>query len=175
MNIKGELVVLRGIEPQDFEDIREMTNDAEQEHLIGGWSYPATKKHQEDWYQRILLDRNNVRFAIEYEGNFAGLVNLSDIDWKNRCAETSIRLTKKAPKRKGIGTDALKSLVDYAFNELNLHRVYATIIDNNDISKKLHQKCGYVVEGTQKDAIYKNGKYHDRSLMAIVRTKREEQ
>lgn len=169
MNIKGKKVVLRGIEPQDLEDIREMTNDAEQERLIGGWSYPATKKHQEDWYQRILSDRKNVRFAVEYDGRFVGLVNLIEIDWKNRCAETSIRLTNKAPKRKGVGTDALISLVDYAFNELNLHRLYATIIDNNEISKKLHQKCGYVFEGTQKDAIYKNGKYHDRILMALVR------
>lgn len=171
MNIKGEKVVLRGIEPQDLEDIRKMTNDAEQEHLIGGWSFPASKKHQEDWYQRILSDRANVRLAIDFEGKFVGLVNLTDIDWKNRCAETSIRLTSDTPKRKGIATDALTSLIDYAFNELNLHRVYAAIIDNNEISKNLHLKCGYTHEGIQKDAIYKNGRYHDRVLMAKIRSK----
>jgi hypothetical protein len=46
--------------------------------MIGGWSFPATKKHQEDWYQRILSDSMNNQFAIEYEGRFVGLVNLSE-------------------------------------------------------------------------------------------------
>lgn len=169
MNIKGERVVLRGIEPGDLEAIREMTNDSEQEQMIGGWSFPATKKHQEDWYQRILSDRMNNRFAIEYEERFVGLVNLSDIDWKNRCAETSIRLTLDSPKRQGIATDALNSLVNYAFNELNLHRVYATVLFNNTASINLHKKCGYTEEGVQHDAVYKNGMYHDRVLFAKLK------
>lgn len=169
MNIKGEKVVLRGIEPEDLEAIRQMTNDTEQEYLIGGWSLPTTKKHQEDWYLRILGDKQNNRFAIELDGVFVGLVNLTDIDWKNRCAETSIRLTKEAPRHEGIATDALTTLIRYAFKELNLHRVYATILENNIISQKLHEKCGYQIEGVEREAVYKNGTYHNRYLMALLK------
>ena len=63
MNIKGKKVMLRFIEPDDLEAIREMTNDPEQEHLIIGWSFPAAKKHQEDWYQRVLANRKLFRSA----------------------------------------------------------------------------------------------------------------
>lgn len=169
MNITGEQVLLRFIEPDDLEAIREMSNDADQEYMIGGWSFPAAKRHQEDWYQRILSDRNNMRFAIEYENSFVGLVTLTDIDWKNRKAESGIRLTLNAPKQKGIATDALNTMLKYAFQELNLERIYATVLEHNVASKKLHDKCGYVVEGTLRNSIYKRGSYHNVYVMGLLK------
>ena len=169
MNIKGNNVCLRFIEPEDLEAIREMSNDAEQEYMIGGWSLPAAKKHQEDWYQRILSDKNNIRFAIEFEGAFVGLVTLTDIDWKNRRAKSGIRLTLDAPKQ-GIATDALRSMLDYAFEELNLNRVCATVVEYNKASRKLHAKCGYHEEGLLRQSVYKRGKYHDELQLSILKS-----
>lgn len=174
MNIKGSKVTLRFIEPDDLEAIREMSNDAEQEYMIGGWSLPAAKKHQEDWYQRILSDKNNVRFAIDFEGTFVGLVTLTDIDWKNRRAKSGIRLTLKAPKKQGIATDALMSMLGYAFEELNIHRVYATIIEHNVISRKLHAKCGYKEEGLLRQSVYKRGEYHNELQLSVLKHEYEE-
>lgn len=174
MNIKGNKVVLRFIEPSDLEEIRNMTNDAEQEYMIGGWSFPAAKKHQEDWYQRILSDKNNIRFAIEFEGSFVGLVTLTDIDWKNRRAKSGIRLTLSAPKKQGIATDALMAMLGYAFEELDLRRIYATIIEHNMISRKLHAKCGYKEEGLLRQSVYKRGKYHNELQLSILKQEFEE-
>ncbi len=170
MNIKGNKVTLRFIEPDDLEAIREMSNDSEQEYMIGGWSLPAAKKHQEDWYQRILGDRNNIRFAIDYNGSFVGLVTLTDIDWKNRRAKSGIRLTLNAPKQQGIATDALVTMLGYAFDELNLHRVYATIIDHNQASRRLHAKCGYKEEGVLRQSVYKRGLYHDELQLSVLKS-----
>lgn len=170
MIIKGNSVTLRFIEPGDLEAIREMTNDANQEWMIGGWSYPAAKKHQEDWYQRILSDKNNIRLAIDYNGAFVGLVTLTDIDWKNRRAESGIRLTLDAPKQQGIATDALTALLRYAFNELNLNRVYATVVEHNIPSMKLHAKCGYTIEGTLRNSVYKRGEFHNEVIMGILKS-----
>lgn len=170
MNIKGNKVTLRFIEPDDLEAIREMSNDSEQEYMIGGWSLPAAKKHQEDWYQRILGDKNNIRFAIDYNGSFVGLVTLTDIDWKNRRAKSGIRLTLNAPKQQGIATDALVTMLGYAFDELNLHRVYATIIEHNLASRKLHAKCGYKEEGILRQSVYKRGLYHNELQLSVLRS-----
>lgn len=170
MIIKGNSVTLRFIEPGDLEAIREMTNDANQEWMIGGWSYPAAKKHQEDWYQRILSDKNNIRLAIDYNGAFVGLVTLTDIDWKNRRAESGIRLTLDAPRQQGIATDALTALLRYAFNELNLNRVYATVVEHNISSMKLHAKCGYTIEGTLRNSVYKRGEFHNEVIMGILKS-----
>ena len=169
MTIKGNNVTLRFIEPKDLESIREMTNDPEQAYMIGGWSFPAAVKHQEDWYQRVLSDKNNLRLSIDYEGEFVGLVTLTSIDWKNKRAESGIRLSLAAPKRKGIATDALNSILRYAFQELNLNRVYATVLDHNEASLRLHARCGYVVEGTLRKSVYKRGEYHDEIQLAILK------
>ena len=174
MNIKGQKVVLRSIEPKDLEAIREMTNDTEQEYLIGGWSLPTAVRHQKEWYQRILVDRNNIRFAIECDDSFVGLVTLTDIDWKNRRAKSGIRLTLDAPKQEGIATDALMAMLNYAFKELNLHRVYATIIEHNTPSRKLHAKCGFKEEGLLSQSIYKRGEYHNELQLSILKTEFQE-
>lgn len=174
MNIKGNKITLRFIEPDDLEAIREMSNDSEQEYMIGGWSLPAAKKHQEEWYQRILGDKNNIRFAIDYSGSFVGLVTLTDIDWKNRRAKSGIRLTLNAPKRQGIATDALITMLDYAFEELNLHRIYATIIEHNQASRKLHAKCGYREEGLLRQSVYKRGRYHNELQLSILKSEFKE-
>ena len=173
MIIKGNSVTLRFIEPGDLEAIREMTNDANQEWMIGGWSFPAAKKHQEDWYQRILSDKNNIRLAIDYKDKFAGLVTLTDIDWKNRRAESGIRLTLDAPKQQGLATDALTTLLRYAFNELNLNRVYATVVEHNIPSMKLHAKCGYTIEGKLRNSVYKRGEFHDEVFLSILKSEFE--
>lgn len=174
MNIKGNKVTLRFIEPDDLEAIREMSNDSEQEYMIGGWSLPTAKKHQEDWYQRILGDKTNIRFAIEYSNSFVGLVTLTDIDWKNRRAKSGIRLTLNAPKQQGIATDALITMLGYAFDELNLHRVYATIIEHNLASRKLHAKCGYKEEGLLRQSVFKRGHYHNELQLSILESEYRE-
>ncbi len=170
MNIRGNKVVLRFIEPEDLEAIREMTNDSNQEYMIGGWSFPTAVKHQIDWYQRILTDNKNIRFAIDYENSFVGLVTLTDIDFKNRKAKSGIRLTLAAPKKQGVATDALLTMLNYAFQELNLHRVYATILEYNEASKKLHEKCGYKIEGILKESVYKKGAYHNELQLGILKS-----
>lgn len=170
MNIKGNKVVLRFIEPQDLEAIREMTNDPEQERMIVGWSFPAAVKHQEDWYQRVLADRNNFRFAIEFEDKFVGLSTLTNIDWKNSSAHHGIRLTLDAPKGQGIGTDAVFATMRYAFEELHLNRLYGSILDYNTASWKLYTKCGWKSEGVYKQSVFKNGEYHDESPVAILQS-----
>lgn len=174
MNIKGKKVTLRFIEPGDLEAIREMTNDPEQEYMIGGWSFPAAVKHQEDWYQRVLADKNNLRFAIDFDGIFVGLVTLTDIDWKNRRAKSGIRLTLDAPKQQGIATDALLTMLDYAFEELNLNRIFATIIEHNEASRRLHAKCGYHEEGLLRQSVYKRGKYHDEIQLSVLKSEYKE-
>lgn len=170
MNIKGKKVVLRFIEPNDLESVREMTNDPEQERLIVGWSFPTAVKHQEEWYQRILNDRNNFRFAIEFEGEFVGISTLTNIDWKNRKADHGIRLTLDAPKGHGIGTDAVFATMRYAFEELNLNRLCGSILDYNTASWKLYTKCGWKSEGVYRQSIFKNGAYHDESPVAILKS-----
>ena len=128
MNICGNKVILRALEPSDMPYLREMINDPEMERMVIGWSFPVSEKQQMDWYNRVISDNKNFRFAIMYEGKFVGISTLTRIDWKNRSADHGIKLCNDAPKGVGIGTDSVYATMKYAFEELQLNRLYGSIV-----------------------------------------------
>lgn len=170
MNIYGSKVLLRAMELSDMEMLRETTNDPDTEKLIGGWSFPVSSFEQEKWFEKVVSDKNNLRFIIETldTKEAIGMVNLVDIDWKNRSAFHGIRLGKNSPKGKGYGTDAVMALMNYAFNELQLVRLDGSWVEYNEASLGLYKKCGWSVEGTKKKAKFFNGKYYDMYIGGIL-------
>lgn len=171
MNIYGEKVVLRAIEYDDIEMLRETTNDPNTERMIGGWSFPISKENQKKWYDAITNDSNNLRFVIQtLDSNEAiGMVNLVNIDWKNRSAFHGIRLCPNAPKRRGYGTDAVLALMRYAFEELQLVRLDGSWVENNESSIHLYEKLGWKIEGKKSKAKFTRGKYYDVYFGGILK------
>ena len=169
MNILGKKVVLRAMEEKDMPSLLDMINDPEMERMVIGWSFPNSMKQQMDWYNRVVSDQKNLRFAIEYEGKFVGISTLIKIDWKNRSADHGIKLHPSAPKGVGIGTDAVYATMRYAFEELQLNRLYGSFLDYNIASQKLYEKCGWKVEGCYRQSVFKNNAYHDEWPTAILR------
>lgn len=168
MNLYGKKIYLRAMEPEDMDMYREMTNDPETERLLGGWSFPVSKKEQSDWYERVVSDKNNLRFTIVLKETkeAIGMLNLVDIDWKNGSAFHGIRLS--GYKGKGYGTDAVMTLMKYAFEELRLVRLDTSIIEYNHTSQGLYKKCGWIIEGVKKKAYYRNGQHYDSLVVGIT-------
>ena len=73
------------------------------------------------------------------------------------------------PKKIGIGTDGVYATMRYAFEELQLNRLYSSILEYNIASQKLYAKCGWKVEGNYRRSIFKNNAYHDELAIAILR------
>ena len=94
MNIYGNKVLLRAMESEDMETLRNMANDPKIEKMVGGWSFPISRQEQLNWYEHTAGDKNNLRFIIEMinSGESVGMVNLVNIDWKNRSAFHGIKL-----------------------------------------------------------------------------------
>ena len=169
MNIYGKKVILRALEVADMPYLREMINDPEMERMVIGWSFPVSEKQQLEWYNRVIGDNRNFRFAITYGDKFVGVSTLTQIDWKNRSADHGIKLCNRTPKRIGIGFDSVYATMRYAFEELQLNRLYTTILDYNIASQKLYAKCGWQVEGNYRQSVFKNNAYHDEMPVAILR------
>ncbi len=169
MNLYGEKVVLRALELNDMPYLRTMINDPEMERMVVGWSFPVSEKQQMEWYNRTLGDNINYRFAIEHNDCFVGVSTLTHLDWKNRAAHQGIKLCKDAPKGVGIGTDAVMTTMRYAFEELQLNRLYGSILEYNIASRKLYEKCGWKIEGMYRQSVFKNNAYHDEISVAILR------
>ena len=141
MNIKGKKVFLRAMELEDMDFLREMINDEEMEHNVIGWSFPVSKYEQQKWFESTIQNKTNIRFIVEAEGNSIGLATLTSIDWKNRKACHGIKLFGNNIKGKGYGTDTVITIMKYAFEELQLNRLYSTILEFNEASRKLYKKC----------------------------------
>lgn len=170
MNIKGKFVTLRAIEREDLELMRGMLNDPEIENLVVGWAFPISKYQQEKWYENNINNNNSLRFIIETpEDGAIGLATLTDIDWKNRRATHGIKLANKKSRTKGVGTDTVMAIMRYAFDELQLNRLNGSWFETNIASQKLYTKCGWQVEGKQREYVYKNGKYRDLVIVGVLR------
>lgn len=169
MNIHGKYVVLRSIEEEDLELLRESFNSREIENLVVGWSWPISKKEQAEWFLNNKNDGINHRFIIDTpEDKSIGLVNLISLDWKNRSAFHGIKLFENKSRRKGVGTDSVMAIMRYAFDELQLHRLEGAWFAENVASVSMYKKCGWVEEGIKKSCIYKQGAYRDLVITRIL-------
>ena len=167
--IEGKNIYLRIMELEDMDCYREMINTPEIADKVVGWGFPVSKEAQIEWYKRAINDDRNKRFTIILKKNMepVGMVTLSGIDWHNRSATHGIKLHPSCLKGKGTGTDAVMTLMKYAFEEVNLNRLDGSWMEDNIPSEKLYLKCGWVVEGIKKNAIFRNGEYHNLKITGI--------
>ena len=97
-------------------------------------------------------------FKIENDNELIGEIKFNRLRWFNRKAELGI-IIKKEFQEKGIGKAALKKIIEFAFEKMNLHRLEAEVIEDNARSKKLIEDLGFVFEGELREAKYSKGKY----------------
>ena len=170
MNIYGKKVILRAMEPEDSDLIKDMFNDPEMENLVIGWAFPVSNYAQHQWLAKNYGDQLNFRFVIETKQDGpVGIATLTGIDWKNRRATHGIKLSNYIERsEKGIGTDAVMAIMRYAFDELGLNRIDGSYFDFNKASENLYKKCGWVDEGVRREYVYKNGKFRDLTIFGIL-------
>lgn len=176
MELHGKKVILRAVEEEDLEMLRELTNSPEFEKMIVGWSFPVSRKEQQEWFQGCKNGLSRIRYTITTEADGAvGMIGLRDIDWKNGVASgLGMRVAKKEIRTRGLATDAWMTLMRYAFNELRLNRINGSALAYNKASLRVCEKVGFKVEGTQRQAVFKDGKFEDVIIMGCLKSDYEE-
>jgi len=112
--------------------------------------------------------------AIETaEGVHIGNVGLHRIDWRNRNAELGIAIGERSYWNQGYGTDAIRTLLSLAFREMNLHRVFLRVDADNARGIRCYEKAGFRREGVLREAVFKEGAYHDQYIMSILQSEFE--
>ncbi|MGD1997063.1 MAG: GNAT family N-acetyltransferase [Anaerolineae bacterium] len=170
--IAGKKVQLRPIERDDLPRFVRWFSDPEvRRHLLV--YLPFSLAQEEKWYEGLLerIERSEVVvLAIETaEGIHIGNVGLEQISWKDRSAELGIVIGEREHWGQGYGTDAILTLLRLAFEEMNLHRVYLRVDADNIRGIRCYEKCGFHREGTLRDAVFREGRYHDQLLMSVLR------
>jgi RimJ/RimL family protein N-acetyltransferase len=166
---QGKLVRLRAFERADLKRCVEWFADPEvRENLY--LRYPMSMDEEERWYEDYVkkLDDNRI-FAIEtLKGKHIGNVGLHKMDHLNRHAEIGIFIGDKASWGKGCGTEAMLLLVKFAFDEMNLHKVYLMHFEGNARGHKCYLKAGFAEEGVMRDHVFKGGRFKDQIVMSAI-------
>ena len=84
-------------------------------------------------------------------------------------AELGIMIGEKSYWSQGFGTDALRTLLRFGFDEMNLHRITLLVYDFNERAQAAYNKAGFVEEGRRREALYTEGGYHDIVVMSVLR------
>jgi len=112
--------------------------------------------------------RTNFRWMLEMEDEIVGTVSLSDVSWQCGYGTLGI-MVGEAHQGRGIASRALPKLVDLVFSRSRLHRVIATVSVDNDASRKLFEKSGFVREGLLREHFSIEGRRVDQLLFGMLR------
>ena len=126
---------------------------------------------------RLYKDDTDIRLGIVLKetDQLIGGIGLTHVSISHRRASLGIFIGDKSCWSKGYGTEALKLMVGYGFDELNLHRIHLTVFGFNARAMRAYEKAGFKREGVFRDDVFKNGKYNDVYPMAILESECREQ
>ena len=181
MQLVGELIHLRALEPTDLNQLYRWENDSSI-WSVSGTLVPfskfvleefVTQVHQDIYTNkqlRLIVDLNCFDEADEDETTRSiGCVDLFDFDPKNKRAGVGILIADKADRGRGYATEALHLIVDYAFEVLDLHQIYSNVRVENESSVALFKKVGFEVTGLKQDWMYEQGKFYDEYTMQLIK------
>ena len=96
------------------------------------------------------------------------MIGLREIDLKNGVATSAGVRVRRNIQSKGVATDSYMTLFRYAFNELRLHRINTSALEENEVSLHVMEKVGCKREGIKRETVYKNGQYHNMVILGIL-------
>lgn len=168
---ENKMIKLRKLSANDYTTYHDWRNDIEVMETTSPQLDIYTLEETEQYISAIVSQSTAKGYLIEYKETeqTVGIVSLINIDYKNRSAECIIDIGVKDMWGKGIGTAAISLILEFAFNELNLHRVYLQVFSFNERAIKLYEKMGFIHEGKFRQALYRMGKWHDIVIMGILK------
>jgi RimJ/RimL family protein N-acetyltransferase len=173
---RGDKIELGPIQREYLLKYVEWLNDWEVgRFLVPGVPFLFNLEDETDWFEQRRKDKSSMVFAILAlpEKQLIGNCGLHNLDWKNRAAVFGIFIGDKNCWNKGYGTDATRTLLRFAFEQLGLNRVELEVYDFNPRAIRAYEKAGFRRDGVRRQALYRDGAFHDIYLMGIVREDRD--
>lgn len=133
-------------------------------------AYPKSRQELVGWLKEIQDSNKGYSFAIRSIDNdeMIGYIELSNIQWWNGVATLGIGIGDTKHRGSGFGKEAMKLLLDFAFEELNLHRIQLNVFCYNTGAISLYEKVGFTREGVYREFIHRDGQRWDMYLYGIL-------
>ncbi|MEO4054679.1 GNAT family protein [Solibacillus sp. CAU 1738] len=175
--LETERLVLREITKDDVVDIFACFSNDEVTRYYGQESLLNIEQAEAfvDFFSKSFTQKRGVRWGIERKGTtgIIGTIGFNNWTSKHKRAEIGYEIHPDHWK-KGYASEAVKKVLSYGFNEMELSRIGAIVFTENDASNKLLSKIGFQKEGILQQYMYQNGKAHDTYMYAILNNSRDE-
>ena len=170
--LRGNRVRLTALTPDDLPTLAQWYQDAELLRLFD--SRPAFPKAQTElalWLEEVNKAKDTFTFGIRLlDGDeLLGYLELDEIDWQHGVCGLGVGIGDRVNWGLGHGFEAVKLGLQFAFHELNLHRVQVTVFAYNGPSLALFEKLGFQREGVYREFLQRDGQRHDMILYGLLR------
>lgn len=158
--------MLRKLKEKDASFMLEWMHD---DDITAGFQRPFKETTLEEVVEFIenSFSEENQNFAfVNSDDEYMGTISLKHISHVNDKAEYAI-VARRCAQGTGVAMQATKELLQYAFEELDLHKVYLSVLEDNIRAQKFYEKCGFIREGLEVDAIKIKGKYYNHIWYGI--------
>ena len=158
------MIKLRELEEKDASLMIEWMHDPDIQKMFKKDMMSATLESAEDFCRRskiskVVKNGDSLHFAVVDENDeYLGTISLKEIDLDNKTAEYAIILRKKA-QGKGLAKMATGLVLEKAFSEYGLHRVYLNVFADNEVAIRLYKRCGFSYEGEFREHLKVRGVY----------------
>lgn len=170
---RGNTIYLRLMEPQDYETTYPWRNDYNMQKKTCGPLRFISKEMEKNWAQnRSMNNTQDIYLAVCLIENdkMIGYTSINDINTVNRsCDIGGIVIGDKDYRDGNAVVEVYIMLLAYIFDQLNMHRTYAYYLDFHRMSAACIEATFYQIEGCKRQAIYKDGNYHDMICAGLLR------
>jgi diamine N-acetyltransferase len=178
--LKGTAVKLRAVEPRDLELMYAWENDTDIWKVSGTVS-PFSKYTLQEYIKTCEKDiyaNRQLRLVIELTDHTAltvGLIDLFEFNPRHRKAGVGILIGDKSQRKKNYAGEALNLLVNYAFDELNLHQLFCHVPESNIASLRMFTSAGFKEAGILKDWIFSKSAWENVLMLQLINEESQEE
>ena len=169
--LRGRIVELAALRDEDSTTLYEWINDRDLVTQSAPFREVSLAEHDE-WFDSVQGRQDMCIFGIRLvDGDrLVGSCQLHSIHAVHRSAELQIRIGARDARERGVGTEATYLLLQYGFQELDLHRIYLYVFESNEPARRLYQRTGFRTEGVLKEAARIDDSWRNVLVMAILRS-----
>jgi RimJ/RimL family protein N-acetyltransferase len=170
--IRGTQAYLRPIERSDYTDVMPTwLSDRDATRYLTRGTFPLTRDDLSAAFDEVRSSHADCEFAVVAidDDSPVGVAGLHALNWVARSAEFRVFVGDRSHWSKGIGTETAQLLVAYAFDVLNLNRVWLGVNSENLAALTTYERTGFTREGLLRDDVYRNGRYYDVVRMGLLR------
>lgn len=145
-----------------------LNNPKIKQYLDGKPDQKTNLARQQLWFLKYSRDASKFFLTICDDNKPIGVVGLTHINLENMRAKIFIMIGNDDYRGKGIGTKAVRHIVEYGFKKLNLHKIALEVFTENIQAIRCYRSAGFIEEGKLIDEDYFDDGFHSMLLMAII-------